>query len=765
MNKAWFVLAAMCCACSGSKSDTNTGGTAADPCIAATTLFSLTGSRFPEGVALVWGGSPQLDYEVWAFGPNHEDQFQNPVVTVSDTSADIGIPADLGTIQIEVRPVVGTSSCATTSKALTVPGAPTLTTTTTADGVQLQWTADPLYGSDAVIGRGLDANSIAGLAEASGGQYLDSAVASGTTYSYIVEMHASNLDGFSDPRTAHTLVSAPVVTATPRAADILLSWQNPTGAIFCNVVRDVPAPSITESLAVPAGGTVVSCPPQTACTYRVFCSDGINDGPPGFVSSHLAPLPPTQCMATTRQDGVSLAWSGAPADAASFALERSSDNGVTFQPVASSIAGGSYFDSAAPLFQSVVYGVRSVASDGASDPGYLCTTAPAMAVNAPDAMNLASATGSVADFKNPGQSLTVAHGGQLMGIEIARPADTPNCLFVSASGDPQADIAPACGTEKIFALGTTLAPDLLQGVYYDLSASKILVSAGETLRFQVNSNFSPGAVATSDAAGTGGATVMAGSPDPAHDLIFKAFVLPSSDLPAPQLHALAGPSAALLDWTASPAAKSYDVLDAAGAVLLSTDSTHATVPIDAAGATFSVRANGASGSATSSAQTVHATGLVPDAANLCASVQGGGRVFIDGIATIIQTFTAAHSGLLSRIELDLATDNVPLPVEIEDEQGTVLADTTISAPFANVDFQYPFPPLSTVVPAAVAIDLSAKGIHVVPGQVLQLVLHNDVFPSPTYSFRDSADAYAGGGEVGADSPRDFCFQVYIDPSR
>jgi hypothetical protein len=752
-----LLLLALAAACSGSGS--------ADPCAALTKNFTLVGTRVNAGVNLEWGGSAASTYEIWAFGEGHTDVFKNPVTTVTDTSAGIGLTPELGTVVLEARPVAGTTACPTLSAALTVPQPPALTVTAQSTGVQLNWFADPLYGTSATISRGADADHLFTLSNASGGAYFDSAVDGGTPYTYVVTLHAPNLVAFSSTASVQTFPLSPAVTAQNHVAVVSLSWASPPGAFPDCFVSDDASSAPPQEVR---GETSIDESCATAsCSYSVSCVDSLGQrSPAGHASGHLVPFPPSSCSATSAVGGVRVAWGTTPG-ATGFRVERAAAGGPVV--VTGNAGGSSVFDTSVSLFQPSTYVVRSVAADGTFDPVAGCPTAGAIAINAPAAMNVAASSGSLDAADGAGESFTVNTGGQLMAIELVLGGGgTSTCMRVATDDDPVAfyDDDPTAspfgiGCDELSAAFSgsqaTFVPDGIGGSWFDLSSRKLQVSAGESIAFQIFGL----SLAASEAAGDGGALVHGGAHDPGHDVLFKAYVLPSSAMTAPTLAVKAAAPDAYLTWTASPGGSGYDVLDAvSGAPILHTTDTHALVPT-AAGGRFQVRATSADAQSTalSNAVDAPAAGAVVVASNLCATPAGStvGQNLSGG--PIEQTFTIQRSGILAG--LDAALSNVfqlPVFAQILDADGNTLVQALF--PAGNLRR-----PLSPNLAGAEAMILRQIGVHVSAGQVLRLSIPvvSQSAGAPIFDF--SGDEYAGGAATipGQSGAQDLCFKVYVDP--
>lgn len=727
------VLAA--CACSSSPK--------IDPCSPASDTLQLHVLTSPNAAALSWNATTAQSYVVDIISTFGEGEVQ-----VDGTSVTFP-PERLGRTY-QLHAVAGGNVCLAAST-VDVAALPDLTARITDDGVALAWR---FAGQVGVLERGPDADHLVPIANAAE-SFLDTSVADASTYVYRVRYHVSDvLDVESaTPSVATLLPAARNVTAQETSSSITLGWQPPAGATSCSVFDPGPLGASPPLVSVQgSSATLTQCAAGQTCSFDVRCSDGQRSSHPAHVSASKAPRAPFLCAATSAADGPRLTWSAQP-NSGSFRVERTAPG----QPPAAlgSVTGTSFVDATAPLFASVSYRIFAIAPDGAADPSSFCTTGPAFATNAADVANLGAATDFVLGTRAPGQTFTVQHGGQLMGIEVL---GAPDCFDVFDSVDPQAVPVLAAGTDcvpvTVADTGLTLDPTLVAGAYYDLSSRNLLVSAGETLRFEATSK---GDFALTADAVAGTATLFGGSVLPGRDMIFKVFVLPSAVAATPRLAATVfGGQAAVLTWTADPTAQGYDVVDSTGAVVLHTPDTHAVVALPAGGETYLVRSVSTAAFA-SAPVSVQPSTTVSAAENLCADATGArdDNLSVDSV----QTFVADASGLLTRLDLALEplTD---VTVSVEDAtSGATLASTTMHP--RTTWTQYAFAALSDTTPAFDFADFSASGAHLAQSQPLRIRVHSAGF---AYTFRDGPDTYPGGA-LTADPARDMCFKVYVDTAR
>ncbi|HEY2030022.1 MAG TPA: hypothetical protein VGH20_12530 [Myxococcales bacterium] len=736
----------------------------------------MQGSLDGFNVDLSWTAVPgATGYEIWAGATKTRLPKPFAISTGPSVAVSLTPSAATGIVTLEVHPVIGGSACTPVAASLTVPPAPNFAGATTSEGIAIAWSLNGDYDATVDILRGLDQQHLQVIATVATPTYLDKSGEAGTVYSYSVRRHRGSYSADAPPQSFQTPIAAATnLTATPKIGGVLVGFDPPKSG-SCTVSRTSPLPDPNERQ--PSSG--LPCPALTECSFAVACTDPFgHKGPTATVAGHRAPDPPSSCTVTSQPGGIRVEWAGNAPDAASFRIERMGA-GDKVPVFVANAAGSPFTDTAVAFFHPSNYRVVAVASDGAFDDTSFCFTPAARKVTAADEANLAPSIG-FDTLASPGQTFPIATGGQLMGIELLDNTafDSFACLRLLSTDDPLT--APAPDTAEatcIFGEPPASTPhalslDAVTGTYFDLSSRNILVSAGETLRFQLDSD-TP--FQSADSAG-GNATGFGGSADLAHDLIYKTYVLPSSDLPAPVLTVRSSGATALLSWTASPGALRYDVIDSSGATVAQTHDTHATVTIPAAGTDFHVVAVASSGAAASSnAVSAVFSSLVADAANLCtdaADAEIGRANFFD---QLVQTFTAQSSGLLAGFDVDVEPAAVsfatpPIHFAVEDvATGAVLATTDVDARTSAV--LVVFPPLSPTLRSFHFVDLSASGAHVTAGQLLRIRIGGFTFGTPLtadFTWRDSGDDYPGGAETLPSPsilPHDLCFKTYLDPTR
>lgn len=266
-------MLAAAAACSGS-----------DPCAFASKDFVFTAARGDGGATLSWTAvAGAKEYEIWAFASAGGNAFQNPVATISDLEAGLLWDDALGTLRLEVHPLLGGAVCRAPAGSIVVPPQPALSAEITDNGVQLSWSADAVLAPGAQIQRGSSSDELAALATAPGSSYLDVSAADVQTYTYAVQLSGENLVAVSKAVTLDTLLAAPTVTATDTKSGVLLTVTAPPGATTCT--------EETTGLSAAAGTTILApCAAGAVCNYSVRCSDTRgHHSHPATASGQLAP--------------------------------------------------------------------------------------------------------------------------------------------------------------------------------------------------------------------------------------------------------------------------------------------------------------------------------------------------------------------------------------------------------------------------------------------------------------------------------------------
>jgi hypothetical protein len=288
---------------------------------------------------------------------------------------------------------------------------------------------------------------------------------------------------------------------------------------------------------------------------------------------------------------------------------------------------------------------------------------------------------------------------------------------------------------------------------------ELRVSAGEVLSFSVPQ------IAAAVASATGGGHLRHGSPDPDHDLVFKAFIDPDETLSdMGPLGLRSGFGAVRLDWTASSGAQRYDVSyttpgDPTPQPLGSTRQPwFVDVRTSSSGPRFySVTAVGTNVSV--STTSFLSAAPVPErvAAQSLGDAPASSATLCPG-GELAQTFTVETAGRLVGIELGIETAYAGLVVQVLDTNDVQLAE---SNPFSSGPGQ--IAPLDPFVPTGSGFDFSSSNVNLNVGDRLKFAVRWG--GSPCMSLRATGDAYGGGEEWrdGVAQPdRDLAFRVLVE---
>ncbi|HEY6909153.1 MAG TPA: hypothetical protein VI356_07275 [Myxococcales bacterium] len=700
----------------------------ANPC-AGVSLDGLSAVRTTQIVALQWKAVPgAARYHVYLRG---DPPSKEPLATVTEPQAAFSGATGLGDLDFSVAPVLA-QEC---SKArLIVPAPPALSGTVDEGGPHLSWNG--IAGApQATIGRGSDAAHIAAVGGTLAQSFDDAGAADSTDYTYQLGLSGPNLLLLSNFVLLTTLPGAPQVTATPRVTGVGLQI---TGAGF-NPNVDMVSPQVGPAHF---NGDSWDCPSLETCTYEVRMRDFMRRlGKPTRVSGTRAPDAPALLGAVSTIGGVRLTWENSIGAAMVRVLRR--PNPASPWVLLAETAGTSWFDALPEPFIPSSYGLQSVGRAGEIDTRIVLPAGDQLfSTPSPDSMNLDPVVSSFGP--GAGQVVRATQGGHLVAIE-APCAETDPTITVHAG-----DFVVATATARVLPLalsGPSLDARDVRSNVFDLSSAAIPVSAGASLRL----DFSGSCAASS--ATDGGFSQESGHADPAHSLAYRMFIQPDGSLPPPLVQAEGGSGGIALGWAASPAASSYDVLDASDAVIANTVETHffaATAP--GFTGTFRVRANGPSGSVLSQPATATALLSSVSTANLCT-----GPDFTDPFpGTWAQTATVEAGGLLEGVEVGIVSRD-PLALRVLDANGVLLASGTTAASASTVPA-----PLSPALRRFAFADLTAAGVRLQPGQVIRIDV--DVPPSSRTGPQLSFDTYPGGRlfapVFGLDN-HDLCFKVFV----
>jgi hypothetical protein len=559
----------------------------------------------------------------------------------------------------------------------------------------------------------------------------------------------------------HVAPLPPAAQVSYSGEQFTLSWPPVVGADRYRV-RATSGGSITTT---DISGTSFG---PTACTGTATCSFELATISDTYsVSSYSAPFqvsnPPAVPPAPAVRRGVNkvvVSLTTLPSFADHLKVLRGDNPALPMSEVGSTTSGGATFtDTTAQPWQGHFYAVKAVTSDGVeslvSPPSGLV-----FATDAPVAMALGG-TGTETDLAE-GERFQVSSGGRLMGIEVGLTSPQGWVLLeLSAGGRPfrrnNASVQPA----------SALVPDAITGTYFDFSPAGVPVSAGELLQFDIVGD---GSVTAGMGAATSGGHFRHGSPDAAHDLAYKLFIVPDATFTAPPaVQQTPGVQAVRLDWGAVPGAIRYEVYrreDASGTSFGLLGSTNQRWYLDQGVQPggwqwfYEIHAVAANGTAavSSGGYALNALSELVEAESLGTS--GGASIQLcipgatkpGGVTQLDQTFSVTQSGTLvaleAQVESPLSIDPaspIDLPVslrfEVLDANGVSLGSQT-----AQESPHLPGPLMPFVRNGGAYI--LPLGIAAVVGQILTLRLtHPAGDRVPCLLIRDSADSYSGGHEV------------------
>lgn len=264
-----------------------------------------------------------------------------------------------GTYYYRVRAVnaAGYSAYATSAQsvALTIPNAPsnTAASATTSTKVSVSWTDNSTNESQFVIERSLDNVSFAVVATKVGVGYVDTGLASSTTYYYRVR--AINVLGTSTPSASASVTTLPLpiapnapsaltLTATTSMTGTSVSWTdnstNETGFLIERSTDNVSF-SLIGSTSANVRTFVNSSLAQNSYYYRVRATNSFGNSAYATASAPVlltAPIAPSNITANwfvyaTGTFSIGVTWDDNFSNQATFIVERSTD-GVTFAQIA-----------------------------------------------------------------------------------------------------------------------------------------------------------------------------------------------------------------------------------------------------------------------------------------------------------------------------------------------------------------------------------------------------------------------------------------------
>ncbi len=316
-----------------------------------------------------------------------------PRSVATDGQGDLEI-AD--TANNRVREVPAASSAS-------VPGAPlSLVATASSAQVTLSWAAPTSTGGSPITGYDIlrsttpmGGSPVPVASEVSGTtySYTDSAVSSGTTYYY--EIEAVNAVGDSPPSGEASATPTPPLTvggapggltATASSSEVTLSWTAPTSTGSASITGyDILRGTTSQDesstpIATAVSGTTYTDTAVTDGTtyyYEVEAVNSVGASPPSNEASATPPVvatipaAPTSLTATAGNDQVALSWSpptntGGTAITGYDILRGTSSLGELAAPLASSVSGTTYTDTAVTDGTTYYYEVEALNAVGTS---------------------------------------------------------------------------------------------------------------------------------------------------------------------------------------------------------------------------------------------------------------------------------------------------------------------------------------------------------------------------------------------------------------
>jgi alpha-tubulin suppressor-like RCC1 family protein/fibronectin type 3 domain-containing protein len=294
------------------------------------------------GVTAIAGGWQQSmalksDGTVWDWGYNLAGELGDGTTTTRTTPVQVaglsGVVAITGGMQ--------------TGHALaSVPPAPTgLTATPSGTQVSLSWTA-PLWATSYHVKRStVSGSGYATIASPTATSYVNTGLANGTTYYYVVSAVDIFGEGANSNQAIATLIpAAPTgLAATPSGTQVALSWAASSGATSYNVKRSTVSGSGYATVNNSASASYTNTGLSSGATYYYVVS-AVNAAGESANSSQAAttliPSSPAGLAATPSGSQVALSWT-ASSGATSYNVKRSTVSGSGYATV-NSPSGASY---------------------------------------------------------------------------------------------------------------------------------------------------------------------------------------------------------------------------------------------------------------------------------------------------------------------------------------------------------------------------------------------------------------------------------------
>ncbi|MDB5298287.1 MAG: repeat-containing protein, partial [Phycisphaerales bacterium] len=272
------------------------------------------------------------------------------------------------------------SAWATTAAATTVPAAPTTLAASVPPGapkVNLTWADNSGGETGYEVERSADAGAnwvLVTTTAANATAYADASVVEGMMYKFRVRATSSaGASDWSATADASTLPEAPTALAVTAATSgsVSLSWaDNSTHEAGYRVERSIGG-TTWATVANPAADATTFTDPTaaegTTYQYRVRAVTPGVVGTPSLTVSAATPLQAPSGFAATvaSPTRVNLSWADNSALESNYKVERSTDGGSTFAPLATvPMNGTSYADAAASPGATYVYRVRATKASG-----------------------------------------------------------------------------------------------------------------------------------------------------------------------------------------------------------------------------------------------------------------------------------------------------------------------------------------------------------------------------------------------------------------
>jgi fibronectin type 3 domain-containing protein len=275
--------------------------------------------------------------------------------------------------------------------------ATSLTATATATGVNLSWTAPTSVVSSYRIERRNSVSAVnvqAGLWGAVGTSntpaFTDNTTASNISYDYqVIAINAAGDAPASAFASALTLPDAVTgLSFEANTTGVALKWTAVAGngTVTYTVERQDGA---TWKLVGSTQGTTATdtdtLAGNTSYTYRVTASNATGNGPSLTITALTVPDAPTNLNGALNTSGAILTWTAPSGAISSYTIERSADNGGTWDILSDTLTGTSYTDSTNGTASNTTYSYRVSAKNssglGAASATFNLLSLPGVATN------------------------------------------------------------------------------------------------------------------------------------------------------------------------------------------------------------------------------------------------------------------------------------------------------------------------------------------------------------------------------------------------